>query len=316
MLFVIVMINYELSITLANRGSFVILFFYLSVSCTRFDHFINQDSVSMRSVVMFTLGRKIDFRYKSNLIIVLFSFIVTALGRFATGEVLSGIYLGGGVFLTWALSRELDPAHDYSAFIAAALSLSMLFDFETTQLFIVLWLLLLMRAMSGITGKELTLFDVVTLLIFTVFLSLNNENGIYLLIFVLAMAFILRAGETIKAIATAGALGFVFFIFQSFLMNPLSFNRTDYFNVSTLLMIMLSGLYLIVFWFLSRIQTEDDKGNTAVRSKVFANQLLYSVAVLLLFFFGDMTFNDQIIYLSAITGVTFHFIAVKFIETK
>jgi len=265
---------------------------------------------------MFTLGRKIDLHYKPNLIITLFTLIVAALGWLVTGEVLLGISMGVGIFLSWAFSRELDPAHDYSAFLAAALSLSMLFNFEKTQLLIGLWLLLLMRAVNGITGKELTLFDVLILLGFSVFLSLNNENSIYLLIFVLAMFFIIRTRGKIKAIAIAGALGFIFFIVQSFLMNPLSFNSIDDFNVLTLLVIVSAGLSLIVFWFLSRIKTEDDQGNRTVPSKLFASQMLYSVTILLLVFFGDLTFSDQIIYLSAMIGVALHFIGMQLIETN
>jgi len=265
---------------------------------------------------MFTLGRKIDLGYKPNLFIVLFSLIVATLGWLVTGEFLSGISLGVGVFLTWALSRELDPAHDYSAFIAAALSLSRLFDFESVQLLVGLWLLLLMRAVSGITGKELTLFDVFTLLAFTVYLSLSKENSIYLLVFVLATVFIIRTSEKTKEVAAAGALGFIFFIGQSFVMNALSVNSTDDFNLLTLLVIVSAGLSLIVFWFLSRIKTEDDQGNRAVQSKVFASQLLYSATMLLFVFFGDMTFNDQIIYLSTVIGVALYFIGVQRIETK
>jgi len=265
---------------------------------------------------MFTLGRKIDLRYKPNLIIVLFSLIMTALGWLVTGGILPGISLGVGAFLTWALSRELDPAHDYSAFIAAALSLAMLFYFESVQISIGLWLLLLMRAVNGITGKELTLFDVFTLLAFTVFLAINNENSIYLLIFVLATVFIIRTGEKTKRILIATALGFIFFIIQSFLMTPLSFNRIDSLNGLALLVIVSSILSLIVFWFLSRTKTEDDQGNRAVPSKVFSSQLLYSVTILLLVFFSDLTFNDQIIYLSPMIGVALHFIGMQLIETK
>jgi len=265
---------------------------------------------------MFTLGRKIDLRYKPNLIIVLCALIVSIIGGLVTGEVLSGIYLGVGVFLTWALSRELDPAHDYSAFIAAALSLFMLFYFEAIHFLIVLWLLLLMRAVNGITGKQLTLFDIFAVVGFTVYLSLTNENSIYLLIFILAMAFIIRMRERTKIVWAAVALGSTLFIIQSFFMNPLSFNRVEYFNPLTLLIVISAGFSPIIFWFLSQVETEDDNGNQADRSKVFISQLLYSISVLLFVFIGDLTFNEQIIYSSAIIGITLHLIGTTFIENK
>jgi len=265
---------------------------------------------------MFTLGRKIDLHYKPNLIIVLWALIVIIIGGLATGEVMLGIHLGGGVFLTWALSRELDPAHDYSAFIAVAFSLFMVVYFEMIHFLIFLWLLLLMRAVNGITGKDLTLFDIYSILGFTVFLSLTNENSIYLLIFILAMAFIIRTREGTRMVWDAVALGFILFIIQSFFMNPLSFNRIEFFNPLILLVIMLSAFSPILFWFLSQVKIKDDMGNQADRSKVFASQLLYSITVLLFVFFGGMSFNDQIIYSSTIIGVTLHFIGSKFIETK
>src|SRR5699024_10160013 len=102
---------------------------------------------------MFTLGRKIDLRYKPNLIIVLAALVVGAAGWLLSEEFSLGISLGGGFFLTWVFSRELDPAHDYSAYLAAILSLSMLVDFESIHFLSALWLVLHMRAVNGITGK-------------------------------------------------------------------------------------------------------------------------------------------------------------------
>lgn len=62
----------------------------------------------------------------------------------------------------------------------------MLIQFETVQFFIALWLLLLMRAVNGTSGKKLILFDVFTLLGTTVYLALSHQNSIYLLVLVLA----------------------------------------------------------------------------------------------------------------------------------
>lgn len=260
---------------------------------------------------MFTLGRKIDLQYKPNLIIVLASLIVVAAGWLLSGEFLSGISLGGGFFLTWVFSRELDPAHDYSAYLAAVLSLSMLVDFESIGFLNALWLVLHMRAVNGITGKSLTLFDVLALLGLSVFLSFNYQNSIYLLLFVFAMILIRQTRAKTKVASIAALFALLLFIVQNTLMGALSLTQIDYSNLFNLLMIVVPCLSLIPLWFLSRIKTEDDKGNRVEKAKVFASQLLYTVAVLLLFFFSDMTFSDQMIYLSAIVGVVLHFIIIK-----
>lgn len=260
---------------------------------------------------MFTLGRKINLRYKPNLIIVLASLIVVAAGWLMSGEFLPGVSLGGGFFLTWVFSRELDPAHDYSAYLAAVLSLSMLVDLESIHFLNALWLVLHMRAVNGITGKSLTLFDVLALLGLTVFLSLNDENSIYLILFVLDMILIRQTRAKTKVASIAGFLALLLFTIQSTLMDALSLNQIGYSNIFNLLMIVVPCLSLIPLWFLSRVKTEDDKGNRVEKAKVFVSQLLYNMAVLLLFFFSDMTFSDQIIYLSAVIGVVLHFIIIK-----
>lgn len=260
---------------------------------------------------MFTLGRKIDLRYKPNLMIILLSLLAVAAGWLFFGELQSGISLGGGFFLTWALTRELDPAHDYSAYLAAFLSLSMLFDFESIHFLSALWLLLQLRAVNGISGKDLTLFDLVSLFGFTVYLSVTDENSSYLFLFALAMMFIRQTRKKPKAAGIAGILTFILFIVQSTWMAGLSFNPVNFLNLFDLLMIAGPCLSLIVFRSLSRIKMEDDKGNSVAQSRIFSSQLLYNMAVLLLFFFSDMTFSDQMIYLSTIVGVVLHFIIIK-----
>jgi len=99
-------------------------------------------------------------------------------------------------------------------------------------------------------------------------------------------------------------------------MNPLTLNGIDYLNPLTLLLILASSLSPIIFYYLSHTEIEDDKRNKANSSKVSAGQILYSIAVLLFVFFGEMTFNNQIIYLSAIFGVTFYFIGSKFVGPR
>ncbi|MFO8069193.1 MAG: hypothetical protein R6U02_04285 [Alkalibacterium sp.] len=258
------------------------------------------------------MGRNIDFSYKTNQIIALLALFTAAIGWLLTGEVSAGIYIGAGVFLTWALSREIDPKHDYSAFIAAAFSLLNLIYYENIQLLVILWMLLLMRMVNGITGKELTIFDIYSVLGLTVYLSLNAENSVYLLIFLLAMTFITKTRKKASVVLIASGIGLAFFIAESFFMNYLSFNSLDYLDPITLFVIATLGLSFIVYWFLSKDETRDDNGKIINKSKLLASQMLYSAAVLLLFFFGDISVNNLIIYISAILGVTIYFIAVKF----
>ncbi len=247
---------------------------------------------------------------------VLFVLVSLAGGWLLTGDFSAGLYLGGGVFISWALSREIDPAHDYSAFIAAALSLFMFPNAETLNFLPLVWLLLLLRAINGITGKELTWFDSLSLFTFTVFLSFNNGNSIYLLLFALAMLFIRQTGEENKAVSLAFAVSSVLFILQSLFMNSLFLNGFGDLDTLDILVIVSAILSPIVFWFLAQTEAEDDKGNKAAPSKIFASQLLYSLSVLLLAFFSELTFANQIIYFSVLLGISFNLIGVKLFQNR
>lgn len=265
---------------------------------------------------MFTLGRVIDFNYKTNKIIALLSLVIAIVGWILTGEVFSGLYIGIGVFLTWALSRELDPKRDYSALLAAAFSLLNLFYYENIQLLVIFWILLLMRIVNGITGKERTTFDIFSVLGLTIYLSLNNKNSIYFIIFVLAMVFIIKVSEKKAELLIAIGISLGFFIVESFFMEYLSFNRINDLNFTNILVISILFMSFILFWFLSKDEVEDDLGNKVKRYSILASQALYSIAVLLLFFFSSMGMNNLVIYLSVVVGVTIYFVGSKVLNSN
>jgi hypothetical protein len=105
-------------------------------------------------------GRSIDPTYPSNLAIVLLSMVLTVAGtvwRWVSGGALLegaswGIGAGIAIFLTWALSRELDPDHGLSAFVAVGLALIALVVFGTPSLLVFVWLLLTLRIVNRSTG--------------------------------------------------------------------------------------------------------------------------------------------------------------------
>ena len=108
---------------------------------------------------MFTLGRKIDINYGTNKIIIILSLLVGLLGGIMTGEIKSGLYLALGTFLSWSLAREVDPGHEKSAFVAVGLSILNLFYYVKIEVLVLVWLILVMRMISRITGKELKFLD-------------------------------------------------------------------------------------------------------------------------------------------------------------
>lgn len=266
---------------------------------------------------MFTLGRKIDPRNKTNLIIIICTFAAFIIGWLLTTELISGFYIGGTVFVTWALSRDVDPAHSYSAFVAVALTLTNLLYIETieqTQILALFWLILILRAVNGITGKTLTLVDILLALGFTVFLSFNQANSLYMFVFVLAMAGLYRIGERQKVVLAAGLLAFVLVIVQMLFMHRLTLAAFDEQDPVTLILIAVAVLSAVLFWFISRRVCKDDQGNQADLRRIFTGQLVYCAAVLLLVFFEDLSINDHLVHLSVLLGSAIHFFWLRIKE--
>lgn len=117
------------------------------------------------------LGRPIDPAYKTNLLILIFSVLTGAVASASSlyagvgiiEALVMGIWSGGAVLAGWAIAREIDPDHEYSAFVGAAFSLAIS---QGNLLWIgpligVVWLA---RTVARTGGRPITLFDGVMML--------------------------------------------------------------------------------------------------------------------------------------------------------
>ncbi|MEC6747253.1 hypothetical protein VXN63_01750 [Marinilactibacillus sp. XAAS-LB27] len=263
---------------------------------------------------MFTLGRKIHLDDKTNISIVLFTLSAFALGWLFSGDVGSGFNLGGGVFLTWALTREIDPAHSYSAFIAAALSLFHIVYMDTPHFLVMAWMLLLLRAVNGITGKKLTLFDIFSALALTTYLSFSNENSLFLLVFSLALIGIFMFQKRKKVVFICGTIALILFLIKSLFLGHYSVIDADQMNPLNILVIISSIFFSILAKFDLKDEVKSDNGKKADRTRIFYGQLLYSITTVLFIFFGHLTSSDLFIQLSAICGVFINYCATKVVD--
>ncbi|SDB83914.1 hypothetical protein SAMN05421734_101364 [Pelagirhabdus alkalitolerans] len=260
---------------------------------------------------MFTLGRAIDMRYKSNIMILGLTLMAAILGWIFTGEGVLGLYLGGGVFLSWALARELDPAHALSAFVVAILSFSTFLSTNPIQVTLIFWLLLLMRVVNRITGKKLTLVDVVSTLGFTVFLSFSRENSLYLLLFMVAIVSLVIIGERSMFVLISSSFTVILFLGQTIFMDSLSFislGELDYLTGSLLILTFLS---VPLFWKLSKANILDDLDKKVSSVRIFSSQLVYALAIILFTLYGSLTINDQLIHLAVILGIMLYHLSVR-----
>jgi hypothetical protein len=132
-----------------------------------------------------SIGRPIDPDYPSNLAITALSLVTMLLGiiyQFLGGQnwldsILWGIGLGLGVFLAWAICRELDPDHDLSAFVAAGLTLVGVFLWGTPSIIGLLWLMLCVRIINRTVGLPATILDSLGVLGLGTWLSIQEYWG-------------------------------------------------------------------------------------------------------------------------------------------
>jgi hypothetical protein len=129
------------------------------------------------------IGRTLDPKIPSNFAIVGLSVLVAILfGVFSllTGSQLITAFVAAFrvsviFFLGWAIAREFDPDHPYSAFVAAIAILATTFaGFQSNLLFLV-FLLLMLRYITQSTGVAATLVDLSLGFFLTIWLSWSMD---------------------------------------------------------------------------------------------------------------------------------------------
>lgn len=213
--------------------------------------------------------------------------------------------------MSWALSRELDPAHTLSAFKAAGLAFFAIFSPDSFQAGLLFWLLLLIRLVNGITGKKLTIFDMLSTLGFTAFLSFTRENSLYLMVFVLATVCLIIIGKRSKTVMAGGSISLLLFLGQILFIDSIHFislNDIDFLSGSLL---VLTALSIFLFRQLSQVAIQDDQGQEADSERIFYGQLIFCAAIILFTFSSTLTFNDQVIFLAVVSGIIIHFVQVN-----
>lgn len=130
-----------------------------------------------------SISRPLDMNYPSNKLISLLGVVVAVLGAVSQStrgfsfldSASWGIQAGLTVFLSWALSRELDPDYPNSAALSAAISILGITFFFLPSLGTIFWLLLLLRILNRSTGLQPTLLDLIGLLGLAVWISLDGS---------------------------------------------------------------------------------------------------------------------------------------------
>lgn len=117
------------------------------------------------------LARPIDWNYPTNRLIIMltvvsavvFGIISLVDGNGITEAAMDGFWVAAATFSAWALSREIDPDHEYSAFIGAVAAPFLISD--SLGLFAIAMLVLFSRLVSRSTGFKATLPDSIAVLV-------------------------------------------------------------------------------------------------------------------------------------------------------
>ncbi len=254
----------------------------------------------------FTLGRRIDPGYRTNLWVIIASAAVVIAGRVIFGSLSGGAGLGAGFFLCWALARELDPLHDYSAFVSGGIFLLFFPFYDGIDIGVLFWLLLILRMVSGICGKIPSFIDISSLSGLTVYLAFSGRTSLYMLL--LAVAFVMAYGRYKEARKFAFAA-----LFPASVFIILFFCGWEFGGGSVLadhqvpLWLALSAFALPAFSFLHLRKDDsgivDDLGAPLESGWVLLSILFYMLASLLLAVSGKTALMTLVNLFAAMAGV-------------
>lgn len=260
---------------------------------------------------MFTLGRNIDIHYPTNRLILIIALITALIGFITSADPMTGIKIGGTIFLTWVLSRELDPKREYGAFVSVAFALYSLFiPFEIALMEVLLFILIL-RIISTTCGKEPTWFDALTILGIAGYLSSTSDNPIFILLSVIAV-FVSGALRKIMilyrilSLLVGGALGYIlsmFFVDATFDTSVLSF-----FSI-----FIITIIYALFAYFDLKNEKKifDDQNNQISPTKIFKSQLFFAMNFILVVLFSEQEIGNMILYIASMSGLILYGIISK-----
>ncbi|MDW7733287.1 MAG: hypothetical protein SCH66_12785 [Methanolobus sp.] len=119
-----------------------------------------------------SLGRPLDLSNTGNFLIILITAIVftaSTLYYYIFTETIiiaffHSIRTSLVIFLTWAISRELDPDHAFSAFIPLTFVLIIISFFEAPSILPMFWIILILRAINRTAGISVGILDILVIL--------------------------------------------------------------------------------------------------------------------------------------------------------
>lgn len=251
------------------------------------------------------LGRPLDFRYRSNLAVVvlaaLAAIVATIYNSVATDPLASpGWAVGAAVFLAWAIGRELDPDHNSSAMVGAVVG-GLAATFGRPSLFLAFGVLTGVRLIAGTVGIAMGRSDAIAAVAIGAILGLSWDSVVA--VPVLVAGVVVSGGlrrPLLTSVAILASAGVALLIAQP---------QYEWVGVSTgSLVLLAAGLTAVVTGLDPKPpQSRTDIGQSEIsRQRVILARIAVGVAVALVFAVrgGDGVLAAGTI-VAAVVGVAF-----------
>lgn len=269
-----------------------------------------------------SLGRPLDPAYKTNIAIMILTLLTgTVMGGVSllqSGDlglaIGAGLLYGAIVFVAWAISREIDPDHDLSAFVSVALALgAALWLMPST---IALWPLGLVilgsRMLTRVVGIRATLIDS---LILVAVIGLTAYSGYIAVALAASVFFFLDAWleESQRRQWAFGALALAIVLLVALIANQ----GIGLVQLSAPYLVVIAGIslvFLLTILLTGQITTHSDFGNRPLSlSRVRAAMLMaLAIGLFQAFAKGESGVLSTIPLWASLAGVPLYRLMIRF----
>ncbi|SFO67885.1 hypothetical protein [Halolactibacillus alkaliphilus] len=268
---------------------------------------------------MFTLGRKVSLTYRTNQIILSLSLIYGIICYILTTDIAQSAVAAGSLFLSWALVREIDCRREYAAFVAVGIYmiLQLLFPFPFhISLGLIFLMILLMRAINQITGKPLSVIDLLSLIGLSGYLTYTTESSVYLMLVILMLLVNVRLNKNGQRNIYLALMVTAMTVVIS-LLTPLNLdiNRLAIEPLALFYYISLLVYFIYILIDKDKESVTDLGGPASVRRLLYA-QLFYGLAQVVLIIFGDMSIGNRLVFISSMLGVVIYGVIDQYKKNK
>lgn len=263
---------------------------------------------------MFSLGRSVDINYPSNKWLVIISLLVATVMAVFMQNVLQGLLVAVGFFLCWALAREIDPAHNVSAFVAGFIFvISTLFIYDGLQIALLFWLLLATRLISKVCGKIPKTLDIITVVGISGYLTYSLSSPVFIMLsgIMLILAWIRYDRAVIFLRAAVGVIlitAIVSIIIPWQISEIVLQIYTDE-NIFVVLSMVFTSMFLLQFqlrvldW---QEVYEDDLGGSVDYKSMKLALIFFGAAFIATLLFVDISYSSILVLFAALVGVNVH----------